>query len=291
MKTTTNQTRRRNIAVKTTFAGAVTALLGYPTLAHAQTTNITIPKAAISTAFNAALAGTRVRVHNLGARNGASWLDDKSHVLLPDGRRTYFKVPEQSFRFRGTNRHLKHYVNDLNSSSVKAFVDRGHLKLLVAFESQGEEVKGKCVRRGGPAWRRRWRTCSLQIERDLHLDNARAEVGLVPVAYNGSISYRVAHVKFHSDVRISNRLCRAAKGICGKIERWAKDRISSGVEDTIRKSLKAESTRKIVAEAVRKGAGASRPLIGPNWHVTNVSSQGRNFVVTARRAGSVRRGS
>ncbi|MEM7676110.1 MAG: hypothetical protein AAF449_08925, partial [Myxococcota bacterium] len=198
-----------------------------------------------------------------------------------------FSVPEQSFRFPKTNRHLKHYVSDFSSSSMKVFADGAHLLFVVEFESQGEEIKGKCVRRGGVGKNRRWVECSLGMERDVHLNNARAEIKVAPVAYDGAVAYRVVGVKFRTDVDISNRLCKAAKGICGRIENWLNTKITQSIEKAMRDAFNDGKMKQRFADAVRGAAGRFSPPIDPRWRVTKVRSSGRRFLVTVQRPDQV----
>ena len=280
MNLSNHASRTGTVASYLAVAAGIIALTGaHVRTAHAETVDIPVNKAVLVTAFNGALSGFRVKVHNLGSRKGDSWLSDKSYVLLPTGQRRSFKVPEQSFRFPKTNRHLKHYVKDFNSSSFKAHVDGSQLIFVAEFESEGEEVKGKCVRRGGPAWKRKWVECSFGIERDVHLNNSRVEIVVKPVAYNGSISYSVQKTKFKTDVSISNRLCKAAKGICGRIESWLDAKLTKAIVASMKASLSDRTVRSKVASVLRR----SIPGIDPSWRVTRVTSSGNRFLVRVER--------
>ena len=265
-----------------TTASLVMALSSLPALnspADAKTVNISVPKAVVATAFNTALNSTKIHLHNLGPKNGTSWHKNGSYMLLPTGSKEPLPIPE--FTFNVTKwRKLKYYVNDMNTNSIQATVNGSRINADVYFDNQGEEIKAKCIRRRLS----KWDECSLDMERDIHLNNAVFSISLTPVAYNGSISYADAKVDFKTDIKIANKLCQAFKGVCGWLEGKIKKEMTQTIEsqaDTYLNNPK-KGMQQTVANMVRNAPGI-RSRIDPAWKVTKVASQGNNFIVTVER--------
>jgi hypothetical protein len=269
------------IAPRLAAAAITLALISMGTGARAETADIKIPKVVVSTAFNAALASMKIKVDNYGAKHGTSWLDQQSYIVMPGGGTKSFSLPESEFDI-GSYRKLKHYIEDLTTSSLSAVVMGDRIVLSVAFESQGEEIKGKCVRR----LLGKWGECSLDMERDIHLDNSRIEMSFVPVPHKGSISIGSPQASFKTDIKIANKLCQAFSGICGKIENRIKGEVTKAIETATLNQLKSGGVRDAVATGVRNAAPL-KSLIDPKWTVKSVKSQGSNFVVTVERPDTI----
>ena len=272
-------------AMRTTAGALALALVLPGTGANAEIVDIKVPKVVVSTAFNAALASMQVKLDNFGKKQGTSWLDQQSHVILPGGGTKKFSIPESEFDI-GKYRKLKHYIDDMKTSSLSALVAGNRIAMTAQFESQGEEIKGKCVRR----LLGKWDECSLDMERDIHLNNARMEISVVPVAHKGSISIGEPQVSFKTDIKIASKLCQAFSGICGKIENRIKGEVTKAIETSTLAQLKAGSVRDAIGNAVRNAAPI-KALIDPKWTVKSVKSQGSDFVVTVERPDTVDGGS
>lgn len=250
-----------------------------------ETVDIPIPKAVVVTAFNAAFASTKVHVHNMGSKHGSgsgiTWHNDASFVLLPNGQKVKFPVSEEVFKVTKW-RKLKYYIDDLNTQSIQATVSGSQINTDLRFESQGEEVKARCIRRRLG----KWKECTLDMERDIQIDSAILGISLKPVAYNGSIAYanvsKEQDVVFKYDLKIANRLCDTFKGICGSIEDKIKSKLTPAIKSTAATSLNQASVKAKVAAAV-KNAAPFRALVDPSWKVTQVTSSGNNFIVRVER--------
>lgn len=271
-KTTSLGTALAGTALVLTLTGA----------AHAEKVDIPVPKAALVSAFNTALNGTRVHVHNYGPRNNWSWHQDQSYVLSPTGERKSFPVPEYAYKVTKAGRTLKYYVRDFDSSNISAFADGSKIGLTLQFESRGQEIAARCIRRAGPAWNRHWTECSLNIERDIHLNNARLDMAVMPVARNGSISYGSPTVRFRADIKIANKLCNTFKGICGWIEGKIRSKMYPAIESAMLSTLNNNNLKNAVANKIKSAAGMIK-YIDPAWKVTKVRSQGGNFLITVER--------
>lgn len=238
---------------------------------------ITIPKAAVVTAFNAALSGFQVRLQTFGPKDGTSWYQNQSRILLPNGTSVPIRIDEYTFKVTRF-RKLRYYVDKMSSSTIQATVDGERIRIDVHFESHGEEIKAKCIRRRFG----KWGECTLDMERDVHLNDTILSISLVPVAYKGSIAYSDPRATLRTDVEIANRLCNTFAGICGWIEGKIKKELASEVEKSVLEKLNddedEDSMKKLVANKVKNAPGLRTYL--EDRKVLEVESQGNNFVVT-----------
>ncbi|NES77526.1 MULTISPECIES: hypothetical protein [Okeania] len=244
--------------------------------AYAKTVNVTVPKTAVAIAFNTAFSSTKVHLDNYGKKHGSSWHQDSSYVLLPNGAKESFLIPE--YKHKVTKfRQLKYYIDNMNTSSIQATINGSRIQATARFESQGEEIKAKCVRRRFG----KWGECKLKMERDIHLNNSILSMSLIPVAYNGSISYANPKVDFKTDLRIPNKLCQAFKGICSRIQNKIKGELTKNIETQLANGLNNPKVKDKVANSVKKSL-ASRLGQYKNWKITKVSSNGNNFILNLR---------
>ncbi|MEL6461413.1 MAG: hypothetical protein AAFQ91_24805 [Cyanobacteria bacterium J06621_15] len=242
--------------------------------AQAKTVEVPIPKAVVSTAFNAALSSTQIRLDNYGKKQGrTNWHKDSSYILLPNGAKTSFSIPEYRFNITKT-RQLKYYIDDMNTSSIKSTISGSRIKTTLNFESKGEEIKAKCIRRRF----KKWNECSLKMERDIHLNNSTLSMSLTPVAYKGSISYANPAVDFKTNLRISSKLCQSFKGICKNIEGRIKNELTNSIESSFANSLNKSKVRDKVASSVKKSLQSKLGKY-KNWKIVSIKSKGNNFVV------------
>ncbi|MDJ0800692.1 MAG: hypothetical protein QNJ51_28445 [Calothrix sp. MO_167.B12] len=243
--------------------------------AHAKTVDVPVPKAAVATAFNAAFSSTKVHLDNYGKKHGSSWHQDSSYILLPNGAERKFSIPEQKFSITKF-RQWKHYINDMDTSSIQATIKDNRIQATAYFESQGEEIKGKCVKKRF----KKWKECGLKkLERDLHLNNTILSISMRPISYYGSISYaKDVNVNFKTDIRIANRLCGTFKGICGWIEGKIKKDLTNNIENQFTKALQDDKVRCKVANSIKKSL-SSRLGKYKRWKIVKISSKGNKFVL------------
>lgn len=269
--------RHKTFMATASLALALSSIPMLSSSSYAETANIPVPKAAVATAFNAVLNSTKIHLDNFGPKNGTSWLKNQSYILLPTGSKKSFPIPDYTFEITPW-RKLKYYVNDMNTNSMQVTVNGNRLNADAYFESQGEEIQARCIRRvlGD------WGECTLDMERDIHLDNAVLSMSLVPIAYKGSISYSAPKVSFKTDVKIANKLCQAFKGVCGWLENKIKQEMTQTIGSEAKSRLDENGMKQMVADQVRNAPGI-RNLIDPKWKVTQVTSQGSHFIVTVER--------
>jgi len=148
----------------------------------------------------------------------------------------------------------------------------------LSFESTGEELKAKCIRRRFG----KWKECTLDIERDVHINDATISVRVTPVAYQNSISFKNPTADFRFKVRVANKTCQALGKICDAIEKAIQGKVRKGVEEAVARKLGESTTGKAVADAVRKSM-LVQSFLKPSWKVRKISSNGGGYVVTIER--------
>jgi hypothetical protein len=270
--------RSSNSRVRGTACAAILAgtLLG-SAAAHAEIVDIPVPKATVAAAFNVALGLMKVSLDNFGPKDGTSWHKDASFVLMPGGAKKPFPIPEYTYNVTKW-RKLKYYVDEMATSDVQATTNGSRIDIDMHFESQGEEIQAKCIRRRLG----KWKECTLDIERDIHLNNTIVAISLNPVAHNGSIAFSDPQVDFKTDVKIANKLCQTFQGICGQIEGKIKNELTKQIENKVTTYLDDRGVKDAVATAVKQAAGF-RNIIPPEWQVTKVTSKNNDFIVTVQR--------
>ncbi|MBV6625268.1 MAG: hypothetical protein KI793_20465 [Rivularia sp. (in: Bacteria)] len=242
--------------------------------AYAKTVKVSVPKAVVSTAFNAALSSTKIHLDNYGKKQGrTSWHQDSSYILFPNGAKQSFPIPEYPFKVT-RYRQLKYYIDDMNTSSIKSTINGSRIKTTLYFESQGEEVKAKCIRRRF----KKWNECSLKMERDIHLNNSVISMSLTPIAYKGSISYANSAVDFKTDLRIASKLCQSFKGICKNIEGRIKNELTNNIETRLAKGLNNSNVRAKVASSVKKSLKSNLGKYN-NWKIVSIKSKGNKYIL------------
>lgn len=263
--------KRRTLIATASLTMALSSLPMLSSPSYAETVNIPVPKSVLSTAFNAAFSSTKVHLHK-----------DESYILLPNGQQKSLDTPDPIyvFDFPGINRNIEYSLNDMNTHSIQATVNGNRINTDLYFENQGEEVKARCRRKLFG----KWGDCSLDMERDVHLDNSSLSLSLVPAAYNGSIAFTDLSTMFKTDVRIANKTCNTVlppvKQICEAIEGKIKGTMTPQVEQKVTRSF--DDLKPEIADKVRNAPGI-RSLINPAWKVTKVTSEGNNFIVTVER--------
>jgi hypothetical protein len=256
---------------------AACLVAGLSSTAEAEPEKLKIPKSVVATAFNAVFASTKVHIDNLGAKNGTSWLEEDSYVLLPSGKKLPFLLGEHERKI-GELRYSKHYVDDMSTDKIQATISGDKLKVDAYFESQGEELQGKCIRKHAG----KWEECTLGMERSIDLNHSILSMSFVPVAHEGSISYADAEVSFKTDVHINSALCQLFSGICAAIEDKIEEELSASVETAAADALERDDVRSHVGIALRK-VPVLRDLL-QDRKVLAVESKGDAFVVTLDRS-------
>ncbi len=250
--------------------------------AQARLETFTIQKSAIQNTLNQALANTSIRVDNLGARNGGSFLQQDSYVSVRVRQNTEiirrFDVPEQSFTINNAGgRHLRFYVSSFNSSAIRtslAPTRGGDIIFQLNFESDGAEVQGRCVTRRGVI-RRRWEECRLDLNRNAQINNATLRVWAPLTVRNGRLSYGDPKANFQADVSLDNRLCNLARRSCKTISDKVKSDIANGLVSSVKNAMIAARPQ-IQRALLRTNRNFSRA----GFRVVRLTDQGASYRVT-----------
>ena len=279
------KTMSLSTACRTLCLGVLLTMVIAANFIHGETVKIDVPKAMVIAAFNTGLSGMGVKIDNYGPKHGTSWLKQESFVRMPDGSKKAFSIPEHTTNLTSI-RKWRHYVDDFNSNQLSAAAGDGvNLIFTINFESQGEEVKGKCLRKkiNGS-----WTECSLDMERDFHINNASVEVQVTLTPLSGAISYKNPQATFKADVSIPNKLCQLFGQLCKKIENLIYQGIQKAVQDALEAALNNNTIKNAVANAVKSKI---QGVIDPAWQITNIESNGSNYRITVQRPDTIDQGS
>ena len=283
---------------KSTRSLASACLLALPILCNAgpswsATRIIDVSKATVERAINDSLSRLRIHVDNLGSRDGGSWLQQDSYVALSvrGGFEVTkrFPVDHHIYRIsRAGGRDLLFYISDFNTASngVQASLDRrrnGNLTIDIRFESAKDEIIGKCRTRRGPAWKRRWEECRLDLDRNAQINNGRLVVWAPIVVRNGRLSYGDPKANFAADVSIDSRLCDIASKKCREIEERITGEIAAGVVGNVKSAL--IQARPTFERALRQ---VDRNLRRAGVEVTGLVDTGSAYRITVKYPGPTR---
>ncbi|MFB2833293.1 hypothetical protein ACE1CA_02030 [Aerosakkonemataceae cyanobacterium BLCC-F167] len=84
-----------------------------------------------------------------------------------------------------------------------------------------------------------------------------------------------------TDLRIPNKLCRAFRGVCSRIESKIKGELTQRIEAKVTNELNDPRIKAKVANTVKQSL-ANRLGQYRNWEIARVSSKGNNFILTLR---------
>jgi len=256
-----------------------------PINAWSQTKTVELPKSVITTTLNQVLASTKIVVDNYGSKKGTSWHSDQSYILLPNGKTIKFKIPEYKTDIT-KKRKWRHYINDLASQQINIYAKNNAFVLEIIFESQGEEIKGKCLKK---KITKKWAECTLKMERDIQLNNARLEIPFKITARKGGISMTKVGATFKADMKIPNKLCQMVKKICNAITGYIYKNLKSTIESQVKKALsnpafldyQASMTKKALNNQLTSNLAKLFAGIKPkSLSITQVKSKGSNYAIT-----------
>lgn len=245
-----------------------------------------LPKAFVADAVDEALGGLELRLDSYGEPhvvNGAlSWYEDDGSVVRLLGEETRFSLPSLSLRILPT-RQLRFYVDDLAVDSAHVVMPGSTLDLTATFESEGDEVRVRCIKwtfRASSRWKRE---CSpAPFGSSAQLDGATLTARLVPEARAGGIAYAPAPaVSFAARVDVGGVcstgvgfLDRACDGLFGGLVRRQ-------VEGRVRDLLASDAVRDLVAAQTR--LLLAQRGVDPAWQVVGLRLDGDDVVVRLER--------
>ncbi len=175
---------------------------------------ITRPKTRVVAAANQLFSGMDMKIDNYGGKKKSQWYRQESFMTLPTGQTIRFDVPRFHMVLATPvgRRYWHYFINDFGLDRTRLTAGEKGLKLVMDFESAGNEIKGKCTRRtfNGKD------NCDYRGPRDIQVDNARAVVKLRPAAVNGRFGFapiRPQDIHFSADIKLPDRLCRTLNAL------------------------------------------------------------------------------
>ena len=276
----------RNLAGATAIAVAAGLFMTSPQV-HAETVDIPVPHAVVSTAINSVITSIAVTVDNYGRKHmdgkTLSWHENTGHVHFPGVSPRRINIPEQGVRI--SHRKLRGYVNDMNLQNIKATVlSNGRIRVDGFFESQGREIVVKCVRY--VVLKRKWnKECiikkSLLVGSGGNINNARFSVILRPVVRNGGISYaKNVSVDFRADMKLGGA-CGKFDKLCSKLTRY-KSLLRNAVVAGLERGFSSNSMRQRIAAATSKEL-RKLDVLKQGWTLKGLRSSGSRYILTIER--------
>jgi hypothetical protein len=275
-------------------SGLLTATSAYASQ-HMEVKNAKISQATVANAFNTAIAGLELHLNNFGSKKGSgqgtNWLNDTSQIKLPGGATHSFSIPSPiasimpKYGNRG-GRIYKLYVNDVNTKSVQATPSSGRIAVAVSFESDGPELRVKCIRR--KVVNGNWVECS---GANIDMDDLVIAPALQPVVRKGSISFGdfgSEDVKLEYDLGISGHWICNIHNLCNWIAGKVKDEVSKKLKNEVVKRLNTAQLKDRVADTVRDSQLIDlirwqNGIADPEWELVDISPEGSDFVLRFER--------
>lgn len=230
---------------------------------------VRIPAPLVAGLVEATAQGTQMHLNNHGPRRGNSWqVANDSYVRLPSilgGGEYRFNIPE-AVRDLDCGwacpdlGDAKFYVNDVNLDQVQLKWQNPTFKLSLFLESRDREIKGH-------------NTGRLNIVPDLEMNNARLDVYVKPIAWNGRLSYSVVKTDFKADMQATGGCNIPKLDVCDWLFDY-KDKLATQVKNQVLTRLNDPALRDRVADAIQPEL--QRQGIG---QVTRVKTSGNDLII------------
>jgi hypothetical protein len=259
-----------------------------------ETRNIVLPQSALADLFNSALGGTQLTLNNHGSQQGSgpaiNWTNNTSFVAFPGGAPSHFDLPTPmvSIETLGIGHRIyKVYVNDVNAASVQAQPDSGRIAVAVAFESDGAEIKIRCIRR--KIVNGKWEVCQ---SADVHMDDLVLRPRFRPAVRNGSISFaslQEADVAVNFNLALSGHWLCTIKALCAEIANEVKGKVANEIRSRVRERLNKAALKDRVADTIRDAPGFqfllnAHGVAGEGWSLKEITVDGQNYRLRYERA-------
>ncbi len=229
------------------------ALISFALPAQAQTAfyEHRISASDLAAALHQALVGVQIHLHNHGPLKGSSYhAPNAASIKWPakdrPGHRDRFTLPDASRVVLG--RRYGYYLNHLRTDGVFIAPQPDRLTATLLLKSNGAAFVGKCAVVGKPDT-----ACGLGGESampEIIWRDARIDIDLVPVAFQGSLAFDVSTVVISGDIGVGaacgwpvvgSRLCSA---------------LNNGLDAT-RKKIAAEVRQSLNDAEVKRGVAAA----------------------------------
>ena len=143
------------------------------------------------------------------------------------------------FVYKKPGHNWKYYLNDVNSQVTRVRYSKKHYYFTIEFESDKNEVKGKC-----PGCVKRFRDSRAP---DIHWRNPKIEVKLIPVAFNNSLSFDAVDVEILGKFETNG----AIKAALPSIIIHFKKQIKKAVRSQIKQVLNSSQVKPLLANAFK----------------------------------------
>ncbi len=252
--------------------------------------------------FDSVFSTSDLRIDNYGSKKKSEWYRQQSRWVLPSGQTVRFDFPRKVLVLSTPVglRYWHYYINELDLDRVQVKAAPGGMRVLLDFEQQGNEIKGKCTRRkiDGPD------NCDYRGKRDINLENVRLELFLRPAPVAGRLGYapiRPQDIGLQANFRMPKGLCRllaatsfltgdlytGALGaqvisqVCDKLSKELADWMRDSLRDSLRQVLNRDPVRRAIAQAVSGQLGLGKD----GWRVTGITDQGGQYRVQLSKGG------
>jgi hypothetical protein len=278
--------RVQNIASKAAIFLSAGLILLTGNAAKAETTQIQVPKALVTTGINAYLQGMEINLDTWGEWNGNDWYKNNSYILMPNGKRDPIEI-DKSSTLQTPLRRYNGYVNDLRSQTISVKQDGTRFKFNVFFENAGDELKVGCINRN------RDKPCAAHLlKHSGQVENAQVTAWLEPVLSGGEISFKQPEVKFDFDLKPDSWLLNKGKNIADAFVD-TDGYIKKGLTNEVMKALEKEKTiegltKDLNEEIINRAADKLKGVLGnkaanfvkKNLKITNLKDSGDKYIIT-----------
>jgi len=232
-----------------------------------------------------------------GGKKKSHWYRQESQMTLPNGQTIHFDVPRFHLQFITPvgRRYWHYFINELELDRTRVVPAKDGIKLVMEFESAGNEIKGKCTRRtfNGKD------NCEYRGSRDIQLDNARATVYLRPDRVKGRLGFapiRPKDVGFNADIKVPKGLCRTINAMtwasyamgafaenlagqhfanqCQKVRKLLAKSVADLVTSRLRQALNRPDVREHMAAFL---TNELKLLPDKNWQLASVTNAGSHY--------------
>ncbi len=265
---------------------------------------VEVPTEKLVAASRNLFSGLDLKIDNYGGKKKSQWYRQQSYMTLPNGETIHFDVPRFHLLF-GTpvgRRYWHYFINELALDRTRVVPEKGGIKLIMEFESTGNEIKGKCTRRTFDGKD----NCEYRGTRDIQFDNARAIVHLRPAQVKGRLGFaplRPQDVSLTADIKVPKGLCRTINAMqwvsyamgafaenlagqhfanqCQKVRKVLSDSVVDLVTNRLRQALNRPQVRDHMASFITREL---KLPVGKNWHVASVNDVGSRYRIVMRTA-------
>jgi len=258
---------------------------------------IEVPTEKVVAASRELFSGLDLKIDNYGGKKKSHWYRQESQMTLPNGQSIHFDVPRFHLQFITPvgRRYWHYFINELELDRTRVVPAKDGIKLVMEFESAGNEIKGKCTRRtfNGKD------NCEYRGSRDIQLDNARATVYLRPDRVKGRLGFapiRPKDVGFNADIKVPKGLCRTINAMtwasyamgafaenlagqhfanqCQKVRKLLAKSVADLVTSRLRQALNRPDVREHMAAFL---TNELKLLPDKNWQVASVTNAGSHY--------------